>query len=56
MSDNKAPKPPKLSASKEEHRRFAKEVDKYEPYGKEPPGGVKTDPIPDNEFGDKNND
>jgi hypothetical protein len=48
-----APKPPKVSASKEEHRRFAKEVDKYEPYGVEPPGGVQTDSVPDDEGPDK---
>lgn len=49
MSDKKAPKPPKVSASKEEHRRFAKEVLEYEPYKREPAGGVKHDSIPESE-------
>lgn len=49
----KAPKPPKVSASKEEHQRFAREVDNYEPYGHEPEGGVTTDPIPEGEGPEK---
>lgn len=49
MSDKKAPKPPKVSASKEEHRRFAKEVLDYEPYKREPKVPVTEDPIPESE-------
>lgn len=44
-----APKVPKLNASKEEYRRFAREVEDYEPYKREPPGGVQTDPVPESE-------
>ena len=36
-----APKPPKVTASKEEHQRFAREVDDYEPYKVGPRGGVQ---------------
>jgi hypothetical protein len=49
MSDKAAPKPPKVGASKEEHRRFAKEVLDYEPYKREPQGGVGHDSVPDSE-------
>jgi hypothetical protein len=45
MAD-KPPKPPKVSAPKEEHKRFAREVERYEPYGQEPPGGVTIDEVP----------
>ena len=48
MSD-KAPKPPKAGATKAELRKFAREVDDYEPYGVEPEGGVTTDPVPEGE-------
>lgn len=44
-----APKPPKVDAPIDEHRRFALEVDAYEPYGEVPPGGVELDPIPEGE-------
>lgn len=43
----KEPKPPKLSASKEAHKRFAKEVLDYEPYKKEPEGGMHPTDDPD---------
>ena len=49
MKDKNAPKPPKVTASKEEHRKFAREVDDYEPYKQEPEGGVTTDEVPDDE-------
>lgn len=50
--DPKAPKPPKLSASKQEHRKFAEEVLAYEPYKREPKGGMKaTEPSGENEKG-----
>ena len=44
-----APKPPTVTAPKEEHERFAKEVDAYEAYGEEPEGGVTTDAVPEGE-------
>lgn len=49
MNDKNAPKPPKVTASQEEHRRFAKEIDDYEPYKQAPEGGVQTDDVPDGE-------
>lgn len=56
MADKNAPKPPKVTASKKEHQRFAKEVLEYEPYKREPPGGVEIDPIPEGEGPDKEED
>lgn len=49
MSD-KAPKAPKISASKAEHKKHAKEVLDYEPYKREPEGGVTEDEIPEKEW------
>ena len=50
MTDKFAPKPPKVGASKAEHKKFAKEVENYEPYGREPKGGMKPhDSVPDKE-------
>lgn len=47
MAAEKPPKPPKSSAPKAEHKRFADEVLAYDPYKREPKGGMKPSDIPD---------
>ena len=42
----KPPKPPKVDAPKSEHKKFAKEALDYEPYKKEPPGGMHPSDVP----------
>lgn len=54
MTDDKtAPMPPERDAPEEEHQRFAREVDDYEPYKSAPEGGVQTDDVPADEGPDK---